>query len=228
MTDNNTSFPCPFCGHEMPHTAEGNVGHLRALMMSQIVPALVHDVGHSVDSLRMNRHLIERDLASKASERLKDFLDRDEKALDRVSDFLRTLRELYRGEQDDAAVPLAQLPDRLAWFCELCEFPAPVDFGPLKQSQSRVSYRVYWDAFRFAVQGALLAIRRDRAPNARIEFSVLERELTTSLVITRKSLPEPRPMEWRALEWLIRSAGGTVRIETDGETTVLRWSVHLK
>jgi len=228
MKDNDGAFPCPCCGRVMPQPAQVNMDCLRILLTSQIVPALVHDVGHEVDRLEMHRHVIEKELGSGASEQLRAVLDQDENSLRRVHHFLRSLWGLHRGEELDAVVPLEELPKRLEWFCRLCEFPAPVDFGPLKQSQGQVSLQVYWDAFCYAVQGALLAIRRDRNPEVRIEFVVHERELTTSLIVTRESLPQPRPVQWRAVEWLMRSAGFAARIETDGHGTVLQWSVPIK
>ena len=227
MTDSETTFPCPFCGLDILHSAEVNIPLLRGLMISQLVLGLAHDINHGFDFMKVRRDIIERELGDKASKRLRDILSQDKEALIQWHNLLRKVWNLYRYEEYNKIVSIGELPDHLLSFLRLCAFPTPVDFNPLMQSEGRISFQLYYDAFCFAIQGALLAIRRNRNPIALIDFNVFEKKLTTNLSITN-FLPEDKPWEWKVVEWIVLSTGGNVHTEKEKEKLLLRWSIDLK
>ena len=140
----------------------------------------------------MRRHVIARELGSTVSERLQRVLDNDEDALRRLYEFFENVRELYRGRESDDSIPLHKLPDRLRGICQISRFPGQVDFSSLEGIERRIASRPYWDTFFLGIQGALLAIRRDRDPRLRASFAIdkemLEQPLSSPIMHRLKTL----------------------------------------
>jgi len=227
MPKDNTKPQCPFCGHEASHPTKVNLDLLRAAVMYQIIPAMAHSAKAPLHILRNSHRRIKRELGSHSARKINELLEEDERLLRLLIEFMRNLQGLSRIGGRDEIVSLDELLDHLQWFSDLCEFPGPVDFTPLRRIQGHISFQLYLDAYCFAVQGALFAIRRDRRPNIRIYFNIRQEDLITTLNLTHDSLPELDPMAWRALRWLIYSVDGTVSIQAEENSTSVSWALPI-
>jgi len=174
-----------------------------------------------------HRDSLDEALEPHGNTQLQEFLDHDKVVLDRISKSLHDLQMLYRGRDDDAIVRVRELPERIEWLCEVCGFPGSVDFTGLRTAEGWVLFGLCWDAFVFSVQGALLAIRRDRAPGAHILFEVRQDSLMMTLDLTHESVPEQTPLAWSILELLIHSVDGAVSINTEKDRTTVCWTLPL-
>jgi hypothetical protein len=233
MKNEQPEFQCPLCGHPIPRTTPVDRRNLRALMMGELLPAIAHTLNHHIENLEAYQEIIQSDADPSATERLREILYQTRQTAGTALQSLRTLLILafpVPAPQAIAGAAIAELPENIQKFLEASHFPAHVDTGPLQHSPywlSPEALLVYMDAFSFAIQGALIAIRRDRQPTARAEFELLQKQLKTRITLTHKSPPQEKPVQWKALEWLVSAAGGTVNFQAESTSTVLEWTVTL-
>jgi hypothetical protein len=228
MQDTSEISACPYCGAAINDLSPHQIALLRAAMMADIVPALLHDAGYTLDSSLSMLDVMRHNLAKLTPERrFREALDRAAEDLKRLHQFFRNLRDLFRAAEDALVVPLSDLPRQIAWMWRLFGLRHEPNVAALRESEARIKFASYWDSFTFAVHAALISLRQDRQPNLAIFFSVDDRVFATRIEMHHREQPDTTTPQWQAFRSAVKHSEGTATIAHAGGTTNVEWVVPL-
>jgi len=164
------------------------------------------------------------------SERVVESLESAREAMHSLGDLLADVRQLFRWPDPGRLVGLPDLPRELQIVCNALRFDGSIDFSPLTNSDRRIGFTPYFDAFSFALQAALLSLRQVRRPALAIGFAVEADRLSTTFSLThREELAEvDAPLSsWAALKWAVISSNGKCTITRTENATLVEWHFPL-
>jgi hypothetical protein len=228
MPDTSEINACPYCGAAINDLSRHQIELLRAAMMAHIVPALLHDAGHRLDSSLIMLDVMRRDLAKPIPEHwFHKALDRAAEDLKWLHQFFRNLQDLFRAAEEDLVVPLSDLPRQIAWMWRLFGLPHEPHVAALRESEARIKFASYWNSLTLAVHAALISLRQDREPNLVIFFSVDDPVFATRIEMHHREQPDTRTPQWQAFRSAVKHSEGTATIAHAGATTNVEWVVPL-
>lgn len=224
MEAESESKHCPLCGAETRDISPHQMAVLRSIVLSDILPALLHDGRHMLRALEHGLH----DFARRPERAHEAMFRRDAtRALGDLEKLFDTLRQLCRSPAVDNSIPLAELPELVHWVLGVFEVRAELGMQRLSRSDGRVLVGAYWDTLIFALHAALLSLRQDRHPIVRLRLDVRDRQLVTRLEMHHYGDIQTESLGWTGLRWAVERAGGAFSTSGMRDSTVVQWSMPL-
>jgi hypothetical protein len=228
MQTDTDEVQCPFCGGYLDDLTGQQIGLLRAAVLSDILPALLHDMKRHFNNALLFNHYNEHMLVENApNEQLLEALKKGEFSLLELGRFFDTLWDLCRAPDHDLFVEVSELPQRMEWIWEVFGLRPPPDIAVLREGQGRIRFAPYRDALIFSIHAALISIRRDRNPDFGLALHIINNELCTMLKMGHHEELDADSIQWRAFRSALKHAGGTTQTTHSGGNTSVEWSVPL-
>lgn len=228
MQDRGEVVLCPFCGSQTDNLSKSQVTLLRAALMSDIVPALLHDARRVMAALSMNHSVIQLELKrDERNDRLQKTFKQEGQNLTHLNQFFDTLRNLFRAPDDDTILNLRDLPGQIQWLWSVFDIQNFPDVSVLKQSDRRIRYASYWDTLILAVHAALISLRRDRNPTLDVSFRLNNEQLVSAIEMSYNNAVDTTSPQWDSFRSVVKHAGGSSRWSTSGHRTVMEWNIPL-
>src|SRR5271157_3137672 len=222
------TMQCPFCGGETRDFSRDQVMLLRAALLSDIVPALLHDGYHMLDDVHTAQaRIIDELRRRKGGERLRIMLDSGETAIKKLHELFTTLRQLFRSPAEEALLPLSELPERVRWVWNVFGLRDSPTAALSEPATNRIRFAPYWDTLLVALHAAVVSLRKDRRPRLDIELEVHGKELVTRIRLMHHGQVDTSTLSWTGFYLAAKQAGGRATVNVSEQSTVAEWSTPL-
>jgi hypothetical protein len=218
---------CPVCKQSLDKSSDTLLAleeTLYLLTLGRMLPAILHDMRHSIDTIRLDAAFLERRQKLLADARTGEAMRGINIVVEVLAKLNSSLSRICRHHE--RVIFLKDLAEALQAILQLYRIQNIPKLETLKKSNKKV-HGTYLTVFSFLLQSVLIGLSRSMHPKVEIYFNISGEKLHTSVLLGHETSFKFAGNGLEYLNALVHLKGGEMIFSQDGSKTLIKWAAPL-